>query len=170
MIMKRQITLVLLLLISLCGVAQVTNQAIEFAGNGRVSLGVLPDDGTADGTTVQFWMCPREWSAGAHLLTWGNDLDVLLGRAGELVITCGDKSVAFANAGLKVGVWAHITLSIDGEEVRLLVNNTAEQITALAAPFVVPTDEPLLLGGGFIGCVCGTAYFLLIIIDSGTIR
>ena len=151
MIMKRQITLLLLLLTSLFGVAQVTNQAIEFAGNGRVSLGVLPDDGSADGTTVQFWMCPREWSAGAHLLTWGNDLDVLLGRAGELVITCGDKSVAFANAGLKVGVWAHITLSIDGEEVSLLVNNTAEQITALAAPFVVPTDEPLLLGGGFIG-------------------
>ena len=139
-----------LLFTSLCCTAQVTNHALKFESNGRVSLGTLPD-GASDGTTVQFWMNPQKWSAGAHVLTWGDNLDVQLGRAGELVVTCGSKSIAFANASIKAGTWAHITLYLDNEEARLLVNNAGEQSAALAAPFAAPADELLLLGGGFVG-------------------
>ena len=74
-----------------------------------------------------------------------------LGHAGELVVTCGSKSIAFANASMKAGTWAHVTLYLDNEEVRLLVNNTGEQSAALATPFTAPADEALLLGGGFVG-------------------
>ena len=139
-----------LLFTSLCCTAQVTNHALKFESNGRVSLGTLPD-GASDGTTVQFWMNPQKWFAGAHVLTWGDNLDVQLGRAGELVVTCGSKSIAFANASIKAGTWAHITLYLDNEEARLLVNNAGEQSAALAAPFAAPADELLLLGGGFVG-------------------
>lgn len=148
--MKKFSTTLLLSLMSLFCMAQVTNQAIALEHNGRVSLGVL-SDGTTEGVTLQFWMNPQEWVAGAYVLTWGDDLDVQLGRAGELVVTCDGESVAFASAGLKAGAWAHITLYLDGEEVRLLVNNAGEQSALLAAPFVVTADEALLLGGGFVG-------------------
>ena len=111
-----------LLFTSLCCTAQVTNHALKFESNGRVSLGTLPD-GASDGTTVQFWMNPQKWSAGSHVLTWGDNLDVQLGREGELVVTCGSKSIAFANASIKAGTWVHITLYLDNKEARLLVNN-----------------------------------------------
>lgn len=147
---KLTLLVIALFLTSLCCMAQVTNHALRFESNGRVSLGTLPD-GTLDGTTVQFWMNPQKWSVGAHVLTWGDNLGVQLGHAGELVVTCGSKSIAFANASMKAGTWAHVTLYLDNEEVRLLVNNTGEQSVALATPFTAPADETLLLGGGFVG-------------------
>ena len=55
--------------------AQVTNQALAFEENGRVSLGSLPD-GTATGVTLQFWMNPQEWIPGANVLAWGESLGV----------------------------------------------------------------------------------------------
>ncbi len=45
-----------MLLASLCSTAQVTNNAISFQRNGRVSLGVLPNDIADSGTTLQLWM------------------------------------------------------------------------------------------------------------------
>lgn len=149
--MKKFSTTLLLSLISLFCMAQVTNQAIEFENNGRVSLGMLPDDGAAEGTTLQFWMYARHWVPGAHVLTWGNDFDVQLGLVHELVITYGSTSVTFADVNLTSVTWAHVTLYLDGKEVRLLVNNAGEQSAALPTPFAAPADEPLLLGGGFIG-------------------
>ena len=75
--MKRYAIALMLLIVSLCSTAQVTNNAISLERNGRVSLGII-DNGAA--TTLQLWMNPQHWIPGANIVTWGENLNVLLGK------------------------------------------------------------------------------------------
>ena len=138
----------MLLIVSLCSTAQVTNNAISLERNGRVSLGII-DNGAA--TTLQLWMNPQHWIPGANIVTWGESLNVLLGTPGELVIKSYNDTFSFTDANLATGNWAHITLSLDGIALGLLVNNANAQSATLSVPFITPAAEPLLLGGGFLG-------------------
>ena len=138
-----------MLLASLYSTAQVTNNAISFQRNGRVSLGVI-NNTTASGITLQLWMNPQHWIPGANIVTWGNNLNIQLGKAGELVIRCCDDTLSFTDSNLASGNWSHITLLLDGN-IRLLVNNANEQSGTLSQPFTIPTEAPLLLGGGLLG-------------------
>ena len=149
--MKRYAIALLLLFVSLCGTAQVTNNAISLQRNGRVSLGIIKSDATASGTTLQLWMNPQHWIPGANIAAWGNSLNIQLGATGELVIKSNDDTITFSDANLTTGNWAHMTLLLDGNTIRLLVNNANEQSGTLAQPFAIPADAPLLLGGGFLG-------------------
>ena len=73
--MKRYAIAAVLFLVSLCSTAQVTNNALSLERNGRVSLGVLPNDIADSGTTLQLWMNPQHWigieevGCGAHTTT-----------------------------------------------------------------------------------------------------
>ena len=138
-----------MLLASLYSTAQVTNNAISFQRNGRVSLGII-NNTTASGITLQLWMNPQHWIPGANIVTWGNNLNIQLGKAGELVIRCCDDTLSFTDSNLASGNWSHITLLLDGN-IRLLVNNANEQSGTLSQPFTIPTEAPLLLGGGLLG-------------------
>lgn len=150
--MKRYFFALFLWFTALCSVAQVANQALSFEGNGRVSLGLLPETGTSsDGTTLQLWICPQHWIPGANIITWGNNLNVQLGAPGQLAVSIQGSSITFADANLSSGNWAHVTLMFTDSDVSLFVNNANEQTKALSSPFVIPADEPLLLGGGFRG-------------------
>ncbi|MBQ5627828.1 MAG: hypothetical protein IIU97_06915, partial [Bacteroidaceae bacterium] len=151
--MKRYAIALLLLFVSLCGTAQVTNNAISLQRNGRVSLGIIKSDATASGTTLQLWMNPQHWIPGANIVTWGNSLNIQLGATGELVIKSNDDTITFSDANLTTGNWAHMTLLLDGNTISLLVNNANEQSGTLAQPFAIPADATLLLGGGFLGCI-----------------
>ena len=51
--MKKYIIALILFFVSLCGIAQVTNNAISFERNGRLSLGVLQNNTAATGVTLQ---------------------------------------------------------------------------------------------------------------------
>ena len=146
--MKRYAIALMLLIVSLCSTAQVTNNAISLERNGRVSLGII-DNGAA--TTLQLWMNPQHWIPGANIVTWGESLNVLLGTPGELVIKSYNDTFSFTDANLATGNWAHITLSLDGIALGLLVNNANAQSATLSVPFITPAAEPLLLGGGFLG-------------------
>ena len=140
-----------MLLASLCSTAQVTNNAISFQRNGRVSLGVLPSDIADSGTTLQLWMNPQHWIPGANIVTWGESLNIQLGTPGQITIKCGDETMTFTDSNLATGNWSHLTLLMEGNSIRLFVNNANEQSGTLPTPFTVPTREPLLLGGGFLG-------------------
>ena len=148
--MKRYTIALILLFMSLCCTAQVTNNAISLERNGRVSLGTLQDITADDGITLQLWLNPQHWIPGANIATWGNSLNIQLGNPGVLVIKSGDDSMTFSDANLSSGNWAHITLLLDNN-IRLLVNNANEQNGTLSQPFAIPTEAPLLLGGGFLG-------------------
>ena len=148
--MKRYIIALILFFVSLYSTAQVTNNAISLERNGRVSLGTIQDCTADDGITLQLWMNPQHWIPGANIVTWGNSLNLQLGNPGVLVIKSGDDSMTFSDANLSSGNWAHITLLLDNN-IRLLVNNANEQNGTLSQPFAIPTEAPLLLGGGFLG-------------------
>ncbi|MBQ5627618.1 MAG: hypothetical protein IIU97_05850, partial [Bacteroidaceae bacterium] len=149
--MKKYSIAFILFLISLCSTAQVTNNAISLERNGRVSLGMIEYDAASSGTTLQLWMSPQHWIPGANIVTWGNSLNIQLGATGELVIKSNGNTLTFSDANLTTGNWAHITLLLNGNTISLLVNNANGQSGTLAQPFTIPTDAPLLLGGGFLG-------------------
>ena len=146
--MKKYAIALVLFLVSLYGTAQVTNNAISFERNGRVSLGVQQQ--STAGTTLQFWLNPQHWIPGADIVAWGNSLNIQLGNPGELVVKSGDDSMTFNDTNLSSGNWTHITLLLDSD-IRLLVNNANEQRHTLSQPFTISADAPLLLGGGFLG-------------------
>ncbi|MBQ5888197.1 MAG: hypothetical protein IIW77_02855 [Bacteroidaceae bacterium] len=149
--MKRYAIAAMLFFASLSSTAQVTNNALSLERNGRVSLGVLPYDITDTGTTLQLWMNPQHWIPGANIVTWGESLNIQLGTPGQITIKCGDETMTFTDSNLATGNWSHLTLLMEGNCIRLLVNNANEQSGTLPTPFTVPTREPLLLGGGFFG-------------------
>ena len=146
--MKKYAIALVLFLVSLYGTAQVTNNAISFERNGRVSLGVQQQ--STAGTTLQFWLNPQHWIPGADIVAWSNCLNIQLGNPGELVVKSGDNNMTFNDANLSSGNWTHITLLLDSD-IRLLVNNANEQRHTLSQPFTISADAPLLLGGGFLG-------------------
>ena len=149
--MKRSTIAFLLFFVSLCCTAQVTNNALSFERNGRVSLGII-NNATADtGTTLQLWMNPQHWIPGANIATWGNSLNLQLGTPGQLVMKCDGDSIIFSDANLTSGNWVHITLMFEGKNISLLINNTNEQSKVLSAPFAIADEEPLMLGGDFLG-------------------
>ena len=148
--MKKFIFALIGLFLSLGSPAQVKNNAIVFERNGRLSLGVIDGMDSAQGATLQFWMNPKHWIPGANVVDWGETLNVALGMPGEIVVTSGTGSVLFCDANLAAGNWSHITLLLGNGNVALLVNNANEQSAELDVPFEV-ADEPLLLGGGFLG-------------------
>ena len=149
--MKRTYIVLLLCLATLCCMAQVTNNAISFERNGRVSLGTIETNTESTGTTLQMWINPQHWIPGANIATWGDRLDIQLGAPGKLVISCADESHTFSSTELSSGTWAHITLLLCNGSISLLVNNANEQTATLSVPFTAPAGEPLLLGGGFLG-------------------
>ena len=149
--MKRYSIAFALLVTSLCITAQVTNNAIDFDRNGRLSLGVIDNNTATSGTTLQLWMSPYHWIPGANIASWGSDLNMQLGTLGEIVIKSNGDTLSFTDANLTTGNWAHITLLLNGKDISLLVNNTNEQSSTLAKAFTPPTTEPLILGGGFLG-------------------
>ena len=149
--MKKYAIALLMLLASLCSTAQVTNNAISFQRNGRVSLGVLPNDIADSGTTLQLWMNPQHWIPGANIVTWGESLNLQLGKPGELVVKSCDDTLSFTSSNLATGNWSHITLLFEGNGIGLLVNNANQQNGTLSQPFAIPAEAPLLLGGGFLG-------------------
>ena len=149
--MKRYAIAIVLFLASLCSTAQVTNNALSLERNARVSLGTLPNDITNTGTTLQLWMNPQHWIPGANIVTWGESLNIQLGTPGQIIIKCGDKTMTFTDSNLATGNWSHLTLLLKGNSIGLLVNNANEQNGMLSTPFTTPTQEPLLLGGGFLG-------------------
>ena len=148
--MKRYAIAILMLLASIGTTAQVTNNAISFERNGRVSLGT-PHNSGASVATLQLWMNPQHWIPGANIIAWGNSLNMQLGAPGELVIKSNDDTLTFSDANLATGNWSHLTLLLEGNSISLLVNNTNQQSGILAQPFTTPATEPLLLGGGFLG-------------------
>ena len=146
--MKKYTIAFIISLISLCSTAQVTNNAISFERNGRVSLGTVT---TTSSTTLQLWMNPLHWIPEANIVTWGNSLNIQLGTPGELVIKSNDDTLSFTDVNLTTGNWAHITLLLEGNSLSLLINNANQQNGTLSAAFTAPATEPLLLGGGFLG-------------------
>ena len=84
--MKRDAIAIVLFFISLCSMAQVTNRALSFERNGRVSLGTLPTETASEGMTLQLWMNPQHWIPGANIVTWGDNLNIQLGTLGETMI------------------------------------------------------------------------------------
>ena len=149
--MKRYAIAAALFLVSLCSTAQVTNRALYLERNGRVSMGILPDGTASEGMTLQLWMNPEHWIPGANIVTWGENLNIQLGTPGQLKIKCADEGMTFSDSNLATGNWSHLTLLLEGNCIRLLVNNANEQSGTFPAPFTVPAWEPLLLGGGFLG-------------------
>ena len=149
--MKRTYIALLLSLATLCSMAQVTNNAISFERNGRVSLGTFENISEETGTTLQLWMNPQHWIPGAEIVTWGDRLGIQLGAPGQLVVKCSDDSHTFSSTSLSSGTWTHLTLLLEEGSISLLVNNSDEQRATLSAPFTAPTGEPMLLGGGFLG-------------------
>ena len=149
--MKRFSIAFLLFVMSLYGVAQVTNSAVNFDGNGRLSLGIIQSDRINSNLTLQLWVNPQSWIPGANLLSWGDNLNLQLGSLGQLVIKSFDDSFTFTDANLSSGSWVHITLYLEESAIRLLVNNANEQRGTLSAPFAAPSSEALLLGGGLLG-------------------
>ena len=148
--MKRYAIALLMLFASLGTTAQVTNNAISFERNGRVSLGT-PHNSGANVTTLQLWINPQHWIPGANIITWGNSLNMQLGTPGELIIESNGDTLSFSDTNLATGNWAHITLLLDGNSLSMLVNNANRQDRTLSAAFATPAAEPMLLGGGFLG-------------------
>ncbi|MBR5860181.1 MAG: hypothetical protein IKY71_02415 [Bacteroidaceae bacterium] len=149
--MKKHAIALILILMSIYSSAQVTNNAIDFERNGRISLGVIRNCTTTSGTTLQLWFNPQHWIPGANIATWGQSLSIQLGAPGKLVVKSNNEEFTFSDTNISAGNWTHITLLLDGSNISLITNNANEQTHTLAIPFTVPEEEPLLLGGGFLG-------------------
>ena len=149
--MKKLYVALLCLFLSAGVVAQVTNNALAFERNGRLSLGTFGETDASSGVTLQLWMNPGQWIPGANVVEWGDCLRVRLAAFGELSVEVGPDEYLFKDAALLSGNWVHLTLLLDGTDLGVLVNNANEQNASLSAPFAVSGGEPLLLGGGFLG-------------------
>ena len=99
--MKRITTALFLFIASICCMAQVSNNAISFERNGRVSLGIIQDNTVDSDITLQLWLNPQHWIPGANIVTWGNNLNIQLGTPGQMVIKRGGESITVS--GLLTG-------------------------------------------------------------------
>lgn len=149
--MKKFWTLFLLLMLGLPLGAQVANQAISFKRNGRVSLGVIAEVEGAQAVTMQWWMNPQQWIAGANVVAWGDGMNVQLGSLGALNVQVGAEQFAFQHSSLVPSNWSHVTLTVEQSELTVYVNNEMAGQQQLAQALSAESVEPLLLGGGFVG-------------------
>ena len=149
--MKKLFIAIFMLLLSLHGISQVTNNAISFERNGRLSLGSLQDININSGITIQLWINPKAWIPGASIMKWGESFTIQLGAPGKLIAKTGDNNLVFTDNSLQSGNWSHLTFLIDATELKLLVNNANEQNMELPAQFTIVPTEPIILGGDFMG-------------------
>lgn len=149
--MRKFIVSMLFLLLVLPVAAQVANNAISLERNGRLSLGTIPECG--DTVTLQWWMNPQHWIPGAEIITWGENFAVKLASPSELKVQVNGETFSFKSNSLMPGNWFHMTLQLSGNSMKMWANNADEQETTLAAAFTAEKWEPLIMGGGFLGCI-----------------
>ena len=122
--MKKHAIALILILMSTYSSAQVTNNAIDFERNGRISLGVIRNCTTTSGTTLQLWFNPQHWIPGANIATWGQSLSIQLGTPGKLVVKNNNEEFTFSDTNISAGTWTHITLLLDGSNSLIALGAT----------------------------------------------
>jgi hypothetical protein len=105
--MKKLFIAISMLLLSLHGISQVTNNAISFERNGRLSLGALQDININSGITIQLWINPKAWIPGANIMKWGESFTIQLGTPGKLLAKTGGDNLVFTDSSLQSGNWSH---------------------------------------------------------------
>ena len=130
--------------------AVATNRALKLTSGATVDCGIMPRLDGAKSYTIQFWMYPDTWTAGATLLTLGNAGTVSLGDAeGTVVFQIQGTTSKLNSTALTAGAWSQVTLVCDGGTVKGFVNGTRRSQGTLPALPVM--TEPTTLGGGFAG-------------------
>lgn len=140
--------------LGLCSFAQLsavpTNYALKLSAGSKVDCGVMPRLSGATSYTIQFWMNPDAWTAGAPILALGNAGEVRLGDAeGSIVLKIGDTESKLASADLSVGAWSQVTIVCDKGAVKGFVNGKRHSQGTL--PALDEMTQAFTLGGGFSG-------------------
>lgn len=119
----RNLFLLLLLLFAFSAQAQVDNYCLRFSSaDGVVNLGRIADASFQRRYTLQFWLCPDEWTLGGAVVRCGK-FSIKMGREHTLVVNDGREELLVASDALRANTWAHVTLRADGAETRVDVNN-----------------------------------------------
>lgn len=143
--------------------AQVKNLAATNEGQGWIQTAHLSElDGIAS-FTLQCWINPTEWIAGAGILEQASSTggwSLKLGEnPGELLFSMPGGSlsgVAGISGALPVNAWTHLTLVYEGGSaipVSAYFNNAAAGVSIRSAfpASVQPADAPLTMLSGFKG-------------------
>lgn len=131
--------------------AQVTNYALSLDGESTVDCGIMPALDGLHTYTVQFWICPDKWTAGAAIVSRGGDFAATLGDAeGTVNMTVGSNTLALSSADLKAGAWAQLTVVCTAGSAVGYVNNVAAGSATLGT--IPASGRALTLGGsGYTG-------------------
>ena len=129
--------------------AQVLNRAIQFAPEGNVDCGVMPDLDNLKSYSIQLWFNPSEWEQDAVLISRGDNFSINLGEEGSIKIKNSGITVTAANNALKAGDWNQITVICDAGKTEVLVNGEKSGEGYLSE--LSKSDSPLIFGGKYTG-------------------
>lgn len=125
--------------------AQVDNYALNFDGQGSVNYRKIPELNGLSAYTVQFWICPVEWSSQATVFTRGEGANLFrmcLGEApGSMLFQVGNQSITVNSDLFAVSKWAHLTLIVNGNKVSSYVNGAPVSAQQPASALAIVKDE-----------------------------
>lgn len=152
--MKKHLLPLILTGVALCPTvsqAVIENRALHLEPQAEVNCGVMPRLNGAESYTIQFWLNPEQWNAGATLFKFGNAGEITLGEANTLVFNLGGGSAKLTNSEIAVGKWTQITLIRDGGTLKTFVNGTRRANSGALGAMPASLGDFSMGGGSYTG-------------------
>lgn len=131
--------------------AVATNYALHLDAGTTVDCGEMPRLAGASSYTLQFFMKPAKWSAGAAVLSFGDNLAVSLGNEGSINLTVAGTAHPFSSSDLKAGAWTQITAVVRNGNANVLINGTSAGTVQVGSLPAAVADDKFVMGGQYDG-------------------
>ena len=113
--------------------------------------------------TVQTWINPTAWSAGAGILdtrtVYTNTTGIVIkatATSGQLVVSTGTTALITASVNVSLNVWSHVALVQQGQLMTLYINGTYAGSASSASGY---TDGVIAIGAAMVSSSSYTAFF-----------
>ncbi|MFB9865622.1 LamG-like jellyroll fold domain-containing protein [Rufibacter immobilis] len=157
--MKRILTLLVLLSAALSSVGQVANKAAAFAGvsTSKASFGNIQELNGATQFTFEAWVYIDQWTENSYIFSkigsTTNRIDIQLGTFSNkrLYFHVANNANIYAaadNSSITVGKWHHLTMAYDGSlaaqnQLQVLIDGEPVKIWFSGGNGLVPTSTPV---------------------------
>jgi len=149
--MKRILTFISALVLTLSAGAQVDNYCLRLPSGGSVTCGEMGELDNLRNFTLQFWMNADQWTSGATLLSRGDGLKVQLGDEGALSFTLNETTFTASSDDLAAGSWVHVMLICKSGVARVYINTTLKATSSKSYTLPESTDEFTIGGDTYVG-------------------
>lgn len=130
---------------------QTDNYSVKFDGTtGNIDFRNIPELGSLETYTIQFWMNPSVWAEGASVFSRGSGnaaFAVKLGVSGELNCQVGAKTITISSAELKAEKWTQVSIIVNQKTMTPYIDGIAMAAQVLAENLTIPQDESSFLMG-----------------------